>query len=1229
MHLSILKYELKYWLKQPSTYVYAFFLCLLPMLQAAEWAGVFAAKTSTDEIVRIANSPISILTIINKFLIFILFLLPTIFGRTLAKDFHQKAHALLYSFPIRKKDFLGAKFSVAFLMTLGITAFCGIGIFLGARFPSHDPSLVTSFNPTTYLYVYGIYLIPNMLLFGTLVFAIVLFTRNTYAGFIGILLLYFLQMGIGSILGNGSYEVLAALLDPFGQFANNFYIKNWTLVERNQLMLPLGKLVIYNRLIWLGVTGISAIWLYRKFEFQYNNLSFKAFNFSVCTKLFPPLEGVRGRIFRLLNLAPTSRLQRRRKQVQNKNLFRHIIKVQLPKVRFDYSLKQRLKTIWQLSIFDLKYILTSGLFFSVLIAGIGVIIFKQAEIHPTYGQETLPMTWKMLGFPMHYASITIIILTFLYAGLLVHRNKNCQIQGLVNSTPIPNWVLLSSKFLAILKMQFLLLGLVFIGGISVQIANGFYDFEIGHYLFELYGLQWITFILWACVALFVQTLFTNAYLGFFLLFMGMTGVAHLHLVGIDHSIFKYNWGPSFHYSDMTGYATSLPFYFLYKFYWTLFGVFLLFGTYCWWNRKANTTLIERFQLAIQQTNSKTGLLMTCLLITFFSLGSFIWQEDQVANKGWTMETKERIEQKMSSQFTSLKNLAQPKIKTVFVDMQLFPESNDYLMKGRHTLVNTTEVAIDSLLIFSVLGNEVHYSFDQSADLLLADTAIMIYGIPVAFQLFRLPNKMQTGDTLICNFEIKNPPNTFLRRRSPVVKNGTTMQSPLFPRIGFWDNGELPTPYNRLANQRMHESQDADWVDFETIVSTDKNQIALAPGDLQKKWTTDNRAFFHYKTPQKIPLYGAYFSADYAIKKDNWNGVDLAVYHHPPHTYNAEQMLCGLKAALAYNTENFGAYPLKQAKIVEAPSIYGYGGAAFAGTMVVSETAGFIAKTDTTDGVGANTPFTIAAHEFSHQWWKLQLNPAAATGSDMLMEALCQYTTMKCLEIAFGKTKMRAFLANERAWYLSGRRYQRQQEPCLLHANREAHLNYAKGSLAFYTLSEYIGEKRLNQGIKNFYDQFKLKPAPFGTALDLVEAIRQITPDSLQYLIGDLFGQVTFYDNRLIDFGTKQSADGHYQTKVNFLIRKHWIGEKEQKIYTDENGNSLQEFIVHTNDTLASLPLEDYVEIGAFDSSGKAIYLEKHKITKINNQLIITLNQRPYKVMIDPYFKLLERNIEDN
>ena len=40
--------------------------------------------------------------------------------------------------------------------------------------------------------------------------------------------------------------------------------------------------------------------------------------------------------------------------------------------------------------------------------------------------------------------------------------------------------------------------------------------------------------------------------------------------------------------------------------------------------------------------------------------------------------------------------------------------------------------------------------------------------------------------------------------------------------------------------------DADWVNFETTISTSSDQIAMAPGYLQKTWEQDGRRYFNYK-----------------------------------------------------------------------------------------------------------------------------------------------------------------------------------------------------------------------------------------------------------------------------------------------------------------------------------------------------------------------------------------------
>ena len=91
-----------------------------------------------------------------------------------------------------------------------------------------------------------------------------------------------------------------------------------------------------------------------------------------------------------------------------------------------------------------------------------------------FGTKTLPVTWQMLLVPGSSFSLFINILTFLYAGMLVHRAKIERVNHLIDATTIPNWTLLGSKLVALLKMQLLMLLVIMIGGMLIQVYNGYY-----------------------------------------------------------------------------------------------------------------------------------------------------------------------------------------------------------------------------------------------------------------------------------------------------------------------------------------------------------------------------------------------------------------------------------------------------------------------------------------------------------------------------------------------------------------------------------------------------------------------------------------------------------------------------------------------------------------------------------------------------------------------------------
>ena len=79
-----------------------------------------------------------------------------------------------------------------------------------------NTEIVGPFNLLTYLQTYLVFILPNVLLFGAIVFAVVVFSRNIAAGFIMVIILLFGQGVLESLLSDPEHRTLAAILDPFG-----------------------------------------------------------------------------------------------------------------------------------------------------------------------------------------------------------------------------------------------------------------------------------------------------------------------------------------------------------------------------------------------------------------------------------------------------------------------------------------------------------------------------------------------------------------------------------------------------------------------------------------------------------------------------------------------------------------------------------------------------------------------------------------------------------------------------------------------------------------------------------------------------------------------------------------------------------------------------------------------------------------------------------------------------
>lgn len=570
-------------------------------------------------------------------------------------------------------------------------------------------------------------------------------------------------------------------------------------------------------------------------------------------------------------------------------------------------------------------------------------------------------------------------------------------------------------------------------------------------------------------------------------------------------------------------------------------------------------------------------------------------------------------------------MAQPRITRVNLSVDIYPSKRDFVAEGFYILKNKTQEPISEIHIQEDVSpeNKTEYlRFDRN------------HGVKEKFDQFKytiyaLEQPLQPGDSVKMEFKTNFTTRGFVASGSntQVIFNGTFFNNGYFPSLGYSSDGEMADDNDRKEKglperERMMErndprgrsmslfGDDADHIDFTMQISTDKGQTAIAPGYLVKQWEEGDRVYFQYDMDAPMCNFYSMISANYAIKRDAWNDISLEIYYHPGHDYNLDKMMEGMKDALAYYSKNFSPYQYRQLRIMEFPR-YSSFAQSFANTIPFSEGIGFIAKIDDPDK-DIDYVYYVTAHEVAHQWWGHQVMEAGVKGNAMLSESMSQYSALMVLKHKFSPEIIERYLKYELDRYLSGRASERKKEQPLEFVEGQGYIHYQKASLVFYALQDYISEDSVNAAFRRYNEEWRFRDAPYPTSADLLKHIRAVTPDSLQYLIHDMFETITLFENKT------ETAEYEEKSETEFEVTLKVTAEK---LRADSTGLE------------TSIPINDWIDIGVYGKSkaGKdsLIYLKKHKILQKDNEFKITVNSRPRKAGIDPLHKLIDRHSDDN
>ncbi len=1182
MFTELLKFELKYRLRLVSTHVYFTLLFLFSAYSVIGSSGVIPGTRIylgdwTGKLYL--NSPFTVNYLVTTLCYIGLFVLCAFMISAVNRDFQYGSHPLYFTKPIGRRAYLAARFLGSVVFVLYVFSAVGLGGLFAAVLPIYPAGKVGPFHLATYIQPYAVNVVPNVLFLGAVFFALAVVFRKSMPVFTAGLGFVILHVVARNLAGEERLAKLLSIIDPLGFIAYSSVTEHWTAYERNSLQIPLAGDYLANRLVWLAFGACFLVIGFWRFRFTQGS-----------ERISGPLP------------------------LPHDTSGPEICSGSTVAAHRDFSRAAFLRMALKASLFDLWAIVRS-IYFHLILAGVGVSLIALTLVHTMrWGTPSYPVTYEVLEFLDRGFPLFLLVMISIYAGELIWRERENRSQEVYDALPVPRWVFLSSKILALMGMQAVIAAFMALTGMITQACQGYYRFEPALYVKELFVIKMTEYWLFCVLALFIHVVIHQKYVAHFVVALFYVVLANLPELGVHHNLFRFASDPGYVYSDMNGYGHFVWGLFWFKLYWATAALLLGLAAYLLWPRGCETSLPARLRILPRRLTARFRVGATGVLILFLSLAGWIFYNTNIANSYVTPWEGEEWAAKYEKNYGWLRDMAQPKVTAVDLQIDLYPSARALQASGSMVLTNRGQVPITRIHV-TLPRPEV--TVNRLAP--LSGHRLSRKDAGQGFYEFELNQPLPPGANVKLAFELENRAPGFGNGigDTSVVANGSFINSlHLLPHIGYMSFRELEGRAERLAHGLPAERQaggpgktllsDSDWISLNTVIGTDSDQVAIAPGRLNREWHAGGRRYFHYRVEHPVQNLFAVLSARYQVRKANWGDVKIEVYHHPDHAANVGRMIAAVKKSLDYYTRAFGPYPHDSVRIAEFPRFARFA-QYFPGLIPFSESAGFIAwirpGSDNVD-----VPFAVTAHELAHEWWGQQVRGANVAGEQMLTETLANYSATMVLRREFPETVVRKMLNYELGGYLWGRANDGDEEIPLSRASDDYYIAYQKGRLAMCALEDYIGEETLNRALAAYLATYRYQGPPYPVAADLVERLRQATPPEFRYLIADLFNSVTLYENKAVRATCRKQAGGNYQVILDVESRK---------LYADGQGRETK------------APIADWIDIGAQAASGEWVHLERCKIEQEKSRFTIDLKQRPVRAGIDPCLKLIDRHPEDN
>ena len=268
MFKTFFTFELKSLLRAPLPWIFCFVLGLLAF--GATAADSVQIGGSYGNIWK--NAPFVVQNFYAIMSLFSLLLVTAFMNTASLRDFDNNTSQIIFASPVQKSGYFFGHFFgavlVAMIPLLGVSLGVWAGTLANSVFHWIEPERFGPLSVKGHFEAILIFVLPNILFAGSIVFAISALTRKTIYSYVATLGLLVAYIASGTLLRDIKNENISMMLDPFGIRTFSILTKYWTVEERNTQALGLSGMMLWNRLLWIAV-GLGVLILsYFKFSFS-------------------------------------------------------------------------------------------------------------------------------------------------------------------------------------------------------------------------------------------------------------------------------------------------------------------------------------------------------------------------------------------------------------------------------------------------------------------------------------------------------------------------------------------------------------------------------------------------------------------------------------------------------------------------------------------------------------------------------------------------------------------------------------------------------------------------------------------------------------------------------------------------------------------------------------------------------------------------------------------------